>query len=105
MSETEQSRHSTAEPSQADPTMTWDEAKTLYGSGLVEVASHSDALHYQATEMPVSDEGSPAETIRQYLTERGRLETEDEYEHRIRLDMDTSRRKLVDHVFPVPSIF
>ena len=71
--------------------MTWAEAKQLYQSGLVEVTSHSDALHYQATEMAVSDEGLPAETIRQFLIEKGRLETEDEFEHRIRLDMDTSR--------------
>ncbi len=105
MSETDESNHSTAETGGSDPTMTWKEAKQLYDSGLVEVISHSDALHYQATELPVSDEGLPAETIRQYLTEKNRLETEGEYERRIRIDMDTSRRKLADHGFPIPSFF
>ncbi|MDQ2918308.1 MAG: polysaccharide deacetylase family protein, partial [Verrucomicrobiota bacterium] len=105
MSDTDESSHSTAETGGSDPTMTWKEAKQLYDSGLVEVISHSDALHYQATELPLSDEGLPAETIRQYLTEKNRLETEGEYERRIRIDMDTSRRKLAEHGFPIPSFF
>lgn len=105
MSETDESSHATAEPEQADPTMTWKEVKELYDSGLVEVISHSDALHYQATEMRVSDEGLPAETIRQFLLEKNRVETEAEYERRIRIDMDVSRKKLVEHGFPVPSFF
>ncbi|MGZ4984301.1 MAG: polysaccharide deacetylase family protein, partial [Chthoniobacterales bacterium] len=103
MSETDVSSHATGETGGSDPTMTWKEAKQLYDSGLVEVISHSDALHYQATELPLSDEGLPAETIRQFLTEKNRLETEGEYERRIRIDMDTSRRKLAEHGFPIPS--
>ncbi len=67
--------------------------------------AHSDALHYQATEMAASDEGSPAETTRQWLTEKNRLETEGEYERRLRIDMDTCRRKLAEHGFPIPSFF
>jgi hypothetical protein len=50
LSETNESNHATPEPSQPDPTMTWDEAKELYDSGLVEAVSHSDGLHYQASE-------------------------------------------------------
>lgn len=105
MSETDESSHATAEPVKPDPTMTWKEAKQLYDSGLVEVIAHSDALHYQAVDMPASDEGLPAETIRQWLVEKNRLETEGEYEQRIRLDMDTCRRKLAEHGYPIPSFF
>ncbi|MDQ6622195.1 MAG: polysaccharide deacetylase family protein [Verrucomicrobiota bacterium] len=103
MSETDESNHATAETGGNDPTMTWKEAKQLYDSGLVEVISHSDALHYQAIELPLSDEGVAAETARQWLTEKNRLETEQEYERRLRIDMDTSRRKLAEHGFPIPS--
>jgi hypothetical protein len=105
MSETDESSHSTGEPSGPDPTMTWKEAKQLYDSGLVEVISHSDGLHYQAIDLPLSDEGLPAETTRQWLKEKNRLETTAEYEQRIRIDMDTSRRKLAEHGFPIPSFF
>jgi peptidoglycan/xylan/chitin deacetylase (PgdA/CDA1 family) len=104
LSETNESNHATPEPGQPDPTMTWAQAKELYDSGLVEVVSHSDGLHYQAGEMLGSDEGLPAETVRQFLVERNRVETEAEYERRIRVDMDTSRRKLIDHDLGVPSI-
>ncbi len=103
MSETDQSSHATSETGGSDATMTWKEAKQLYDSGLVEVISHSDALHYQATELALSDEGWPAETVRQFLSEKNRLETEGEYERRIRIDMTTSRRKLAEHGFPIPS--
>ncbi|MDQ2659045.1 MAG: polysaccharide deacetylase family protein, partial [Verrucomicrobiota bacterium] len=105
LSETDESDHATSEPIRPDPIMTWKEAKQLYDSGLVEVIAHSDALHYQATELPNFDEGQPAETMRQYLVEKGRLETEAEYERRLRIDMDTNRRKLAEHGFPIPSIF
>ncbi|MDQ2659078.1 MAG: polysaccharide deacetylase family protein [Verrucomicrobiota bacterium] len=105
MSETNASNHATAEPGAPDPTMTWDEAKQLYDSGLVEIISHSDGLHYQAGEMLGAEDGSPAETIRQFLVEKNRVETEPEYERRIRLDMDTSRRKLLEHDFGDPTIF
>ncbi len=105
LSETNESNHETYEPGQPDPTMTWAEAKQLYDSGLVEIISHSDGLHYMAGEMLGSDEGLPAETIRQFLVEKNRIETEQEYERRIRVDMDTSRRKIIDHDFAAPTIF
>ncbi|MGI9087383.1 MAG: polysaccharide deacetylase family protein, partial [Chthoniobacterales bacterium] len=105
LSETNESNHSTPEPGQPDPTMTWAEAKQLFDSGLVEVIAHSDGLHYMAGEALGSDEGLPAETVRQFLVERNRLETEAEYEERIRVDMDTCRRKLIEHDFGVPSVF
>ena len=105
LSETATSDHATDEPGKRDPTMTWAEAKTIYGSNLVEVVSHSDGLHYMATDLPGSGDEAPAETIRQYLVEKNRLETEAEYERRIRLDMITSRRKLSEHGFRTPSIF
>lgn len=105
LSQTDESISATPMPGGSDPNMTWKEAKQLYDSGLVEVISHSDALHYQAIDMPLSDEGLPAETVRQWLREKDRLETTQEYERRIRVDMDTSRRKLAEHGFPIPSFF
>ncbi len=105
LSETAASDHATDEPGKSDPTMTWAEAKTMFESNLAEVISHSDGLHYMATDLPGSDEAAPAETIRQFLLEKNRVETEAEYECRIRLDMITSRRKLVEHGFRPPSIF
>ena len=105
LSETSESNHATDEPGRRDPTMTWAEVKTMDESNLVEVVSHSDGLHYMATDLPGSDDSLPAETIRQFLREKNRVETEDEYERRIRLDMITSRRKLAEHGFRVPSVF
>ena len=105
LSEFNESNHATDELEKTDPTMTWTEAKKMYESNLAEVVSHSDGLHYMATDLPGSDESLPAETIRQYLVEKNRVETEAEYERRIRLDMITSRSKLVEHGFRSPSIF
>jgi hypothetical protein len=105
LSETAESDHATPEPGKPDPTMTWAQAKELYASGRVEVISHSDGLHYMAAELPGSDDALPAETIRQFLVEKNRVETLAEYERRIRLDMITSRRKLAEHGFRPPSVF
>ena len=104
LSDTGESSHATPEPGREDPTMTWAESQELYATDLVEVVSHSDGLHYMATDLPGSDESAPAETIRQFLVEKNRVETEAEYERRIRLDALTSRRKLVEHGFRAPSI-
>ncbi|MDQ6625914.1 MAG: polysaccharide deacetylase family protein [Verrucomicrobiota bacterium] len=88
-----------------DATMNWAQAKELLDDQNVDVVAHSDGLHYQATEVPGSDDAFPAETIRQFLLERGRIETNEEYERRIRIDMNTNRKKLVEHGFPAPTIF
>lgn len=89
----------------ADATMSWAEAKELLDDRNVDVIAHSDAMHYQAIEVPGTDEAFPAETVRQFLGERGRLETNAEYERRIRNDMNLNRAKLIGHGFPAPTIF
>lgn len=105
LSEPGEAAHTSLQLGTPDPTMSWAQAKELLDDRNVDVVAHSDGLHYQALEAPGSDEGFAAETIRQFLTERGRLETNAEYERRIRVDMSTNRKKLIEHGFPAPTIF
>ncbi len=105
LAETGKERHSTDERGVSDPDLTWDEAKELYATNLVEVVSHSDAMHYQAAENPAAQDEKPAFVTRQFLKEYNRTETNDEYLRRVRLDMITSRRKLMEHGFRPPTIF
>ena len=104
LSDTDASIHSTNERGHMDATMTWKQAQEIYRSGLGEFISHSDAMHYQATDQPLIEDGYPAETSREFLTEFNRPETNVEYERRIRLDMQTSRLKFAQHGFRVPTI-
>lgn len=105
LSETNQSNHSTDERGKSDPTMTWAEATEMNSSNLMEVISHSDALHYQTAETPTAQDEKPAEVTRQFLTEYQRTETNEEYARRIGIDMVTSRRKLTEHGFRPPTTF
>jgi Polysaccharide deacetylase len=85
--------------------MTWEEAKEMYRSDLMEVVSHSDDLHYQTAETPLSSDLAPAETTRQFLKEYQRTETNDEYLRRVRMDMLTSRTRFINNGFKPPTIF
>ncbi len=105
LAEGDTSTHSTDEPGRKDPSMTWKEAQEIYRSGLAEIISHSDAMHYQTGEGAIGNIERPAETTRQFLKEYGRTETNGEYATRIRTDMMVSRAKLAAHGFGVPSIF
>ena len=105
LSTTDKSNHSTEERDHTDATMTWKEAKEMYQSGLVEITSHSDAMHYQAAETPAADEQAPALLTRQYLVEFQRTETNEEYARRVWLDMFTSRQRIALHGFRPPTIF
>ncbi|MGI8821113.1 MAG: polysaccharide deacetylase family protein [Chthoniobacterales bacterium] len=100
-----QSEHATRQMGEADPTMTWTEAKELLDDRNVDVIAHSHQLHFQALEVKDGDEGLPAETVRQFLGERDRIETNEEYKRRIRTDMLTNRKQLIEHGFPAPTIF
>ena len=104
VSDTDESIHSTDERGHLDATMTWKQAQEIYRSGLGEFVSHSDGMHYQATDQPLIEDAYPAETTRQFLSESNRPETNPEYERRIRLDMETSRLKFSQHGFRVPTI-
>ncbi len=105
LSSTHKSNHSTAEGNMQDPTMTWEEAKEMYHSDLMEVVSHSDDLHYQTAETPLSSDLTPAETTRQFLKEYQRTETNDEYLRRVRMDMLTSRTRFINNGFRPPTMF
>ncbi len=105
LSDSESGRHSTDERGAPDPNLLWSEAKELYASDLVEIAAHSDAMHYQAAENPASQDEKPALVTRQFLREFNRTETNDEYQRRVRLDMITCRAKLVEHGFRAPTVF
>lgn len=105
LSSTSKSNHCTEEGDLEDATMTWAQAKEMDSSGLMEVVSHSDALHYQTAEMPHNSDLSPAETTRQFLKEYQRTETNSEYLRRVRTDMTTSRIRMVNNGFKAPTIF
>ncbi|MEP6955992.1 MAG: polysaccharide deacetylase family protein, partial [Chthoniobacterales bacterium] len=105
LSETPESQHATMQLGEPDATMSWPEVKELLAASNVDAIAHSDAMHYQAVEVRGSDQGAPAETIRQFLGERDRVETNDEYERRIRHDMLVNRRKLIEHGIATPTIF
>lgn len=64
----------------------WDEIRTMVNSGLVEVASHSYALHKGTVANP---QGSllPAAVSRMYLPETSTYETDAEYAMRIKSDL------------------
>ena len=105
LSDTAESDHATDERGHPDSTMTWAEATEMNKSGLVEIVSHSDGMHYQTAETPLAQDDKPAEVVRQFLPEYQRTETNDEYARRILIDMITSRRKLAEHGFRIPTTF
>ena len=70
--------------------ITWDEAREMQSSGLVEFASHGYALHRGESDNP---QGStvPAVVAWRYDPETGRYENDAEYRARIRDDLGRSR--------------
>jgi peptidoglycan/xylan/chitin deacetylase (PgdA/CDA1 family) len=105
LSNTSKSNHCTDEGKFEDPTMTWMQAKEMDQSGLMEVVSHSDDLHYRTAEILMSSDTAPAEITRQFLKEYQRTETNNEYLRRIRTDMITSRIRLINNGFKAPTTF
>ncbi len=73
--------------------MSWDAIREADRSGLVEIASHSHALHRYEPGNPYRDTG-PAVSTRRYLDAQGRYEDRDEYRTRIGDDLRESRRRL-----------
>lgn len=66
--------------------MSWPEVREVAKSGLVEIASHSYALHKGIRANPQNNE-LPSATTRIYSAERQAYETDAEYAERIRSDM------------------
>jgi len=82
-----------APPAMMPPLLTWDELREIQGSGLVEILSHSHALHLHDVANP-QGLTAPAITTRLYLTDLSRYENRDEYSTRILTDLVRSREIL-----------
>jgi biofilm PGA synthesis lipoprotein PgaB len=75
------------------PLLTWDELREVKASGLVEILSHSHALHRHDVANP-QGLTAPAISSRLYFAELGRYENRDEYRDRILADLLRSRARL-----------
>ena len=69
--------------------MSWDNLREMTQSGLVEVASHTHDLHHGALANPQGNE-LPAASAHLYLADLQRYETDDEYNDRVRSDLQRS---------------
>ncbi len=81
--------------------LSWQEARELQASGLVEFASHSYDLHRG---VPANPQGNtmPAAMTWQYDPATGRYETDAQYRARIRDDLQRSRRQLLANLGRAP---
>lgn len=84
-------------PSDLPPLLTWEEIRGLEKTGLVEIASHTDALHRYESDNPYRD-SAPSTSTRRYLSEEARYETRDEYRTRVREDLLRSQRRLTEEL-------
>lgn len=72
-----------------DDFLTWAQLREMRDSGLVEIASHTHALHEGIIANPQGNE-IPSAITRRYTPATGRYETGDEYLARIRADLGAS---------------
>src|SRR5882672_2949452 len=73
--------------------MTWSELRDVARDTLVDVESHTHALHRYETMNPYRDT-APSVATRRYLLAEARYENREEYRARLRADLDTTRRVL-----------
>lgn len=85
----------------ADDFFTWDEAREMHDSGLVEFASHSHDLHHGILANPQGNT-QPAAVVREYDPESGAYESEEAFEQRIREDLERSSRVLEERLGEAP---
>lgn len=71
------------------PVLTWSQVREIEASGLVEIASHTDAMHDEINADP-EGETHAAVTTRAYLDAAGRYETDREYSQRLAKGMARS---------------
>lgn len=80
-----------------DDFVTWEQLREMQASGLVEIGSHTDALHKGVQSNPQGN-STPAAITRIYDPASGRYESEDGYRERVRADLarsaDLIRRQL-----------
>ena len=81
--------------------MTWDEIRELHGSGLVEIASHSNDFHRGIAGNPQGNE-QPAAVTRAYA--HGRYEDDDEYRARVTRDLTASARLIAEQTGRAPRV-
>jgi len=83
--------------------LSWDQVRRMRSSGLVEVASHSYALHVA---VPINSQGNTGAAGRSWVYDRpsGKRETDPEYRARIRADLIRSREVIARETGEVPHV-
>ncbi len=84
-----------------EPLMTWPQIKEVMESGLVEIVSHSFALHQGIPVNPQGNKG-PSASFRAYLPYEQRYETEQEYQARLDLDFKCQRDLFMKRIGIIP---
>lgn len=80
-----------------DDFVTWDQLRIMQASGLIEVASHTHALHKGVQSNPQGN-STPAAITRIYNPATQRYESEDEYKARVRADLERSASLIQQHL-------
>jgi biofilm PGA synthesis lipoprotein PgaB len=83
--------------------LSWEELREMTKSGLVEVASHSYALHEGIVSNPQGNL-QPAATARRWIAEQNRYEDEASYAKRVREDLLRNNELLKKHLGKGPRI-
>ncbi len=83
--------------------LSWDELREMTRSGLVEVASHSYALHEGIVSNPQGNL-QPAATARRWIAEKKQYEEEASYAKRVREDLQRNNELLKKHIGKGPRI-
>src|SRR5690606_30794650 len=76
-----------------DRFLTWAQIREMSRSGLVEIGSHTDALHYGITANPQGNV-EPAAATHAYDPATKKYETDEQYKARIAADVDRITAKL-----------
>ena len=77
--------------------ITWDQAREMQASGLIEFASHSDRLHRMVRANP-GDSLSPAVVTRRFLPETATYESLEEWKSRLENDLRSSADLLEERI-------
>lgn len=83
--------------------LSWPEIREMTRSGLVEVASHSYALHQGITANPQGNQ-QPAATARRWMADQQRYEDEESYRRRVTADLRRNNALIESHLGKSPRI-
>ena len=83
--------------------LSWDEIREMQASGLVEVASHSHAMHHGMLANPQGNE-QPAATARQYFVGPSEYESQREHLGRVSADIRASVADINRHTGIMPRV-